>query len=95
MATHVNGNGTVSGRYHATSSQQAVDAEAQYAAHNYHPLPVVFARAKGTSVWDPVCLIVSVYSILTFDRKENTILTFSLHTLRSIKDIATRSLSRL
>jgi 4-aminobutyrate aminotransferase-like enzyme len=21
--------------------------------HNYHPLPIVFARAQGTSVWDP------------------------------------------
>ncbi len=28
--------------------------EATYAAHNYHPLQVVFARASGCSVWDPV-----------------------------------------
>ncbi|OLE52863.1 MAG: ornithine--oxo-acid transaminase [Acidobacteria bacterium 13_1_20CM_3_53_8] len=27
--------------------------EYTYAAHNYHPLPIVFARASGTSVWDP------------------------------------------
>ncbi|KAI9884584.1 MAG: heme peroxidase [Watsoniomyces obsoletus] len=40
-------------RYHATSTQQAIDDESRYAAHNYHPLPVVFARASGTSVWDP------------------------------------------
>src|SRR2546430_10067431 len=40
-------------RYHASSSQQAFDSEKKYAAHNYHPLPIVFARASGTSVWDP------------------------------------------
>ncbi len=40
-------------RYHASSTQQAIDDESRYAAHNYHPLPVVFARASGTSVWDP------------------------------------------
>jgi ornithine--oxo-acid transaminase len=27
--------------------------EAKYAAHNYHPLPIVFAKASGCSVWDP------------------------------------------
>jgi ornithine--oxo-acid transaminase len=40
--------------YHASSSTAAIETEAQYAAHNYHPLPVVFARASGVSVWDPV-----------------------------------------
>ncbi|KAF2099090.1 ornithine aminotransferase [Rhizodiscina lignyota] len=40
-------------RYHATSSQQAVQTEASFAAHNYHPLPIVFAKASGVSVWDP------------------------------------------
>lgn len=39
--------------YHAASSDAAIAAEHDYAAHNYHPLPVVFARALGTSVWDP------------------------------------------
>lgn len=39
--------------YHAASTQEAIQAEHEYAAHNYHPLPVVFARAQGTSVWDP------------------------------------------
>jgi ornithine--oxo-acid transaminase len=39
--------------YHAASSQEAMSSEAAYAAHNYHPLPIVFARASGTSVWDP------------------------------------------
>ncbi|CBF85604.1 OAT_EMENI Ornithine aminotransferase (Ornithine--oxo-acid aminotransferase) [Aspergillus nidulans FGSC A4] len=39
--------------YHASSTQEAIQAENDFAAHNYHPLPVVFARAQGTSVWDP------------------------------------------
>ncbi|KAK4500199.1 hypothetical protein PRZ48_008385 [Zasmidium cellare] len=39
--------------YHAASSQQAMSSEAAYAAHNYHPLPVVFAKAECCSVWDP------------------------------------------
>ncbi|KAJ5094284.1 hypothetical protein N7456_010145 [Penicillium angulare] len=45
-------NGSVS-HYHAASTEEAIQAEKNYAAHNYHPLPVVFARAQGTSVWDP------------------------------------------
>jgi ornithine--oxo-acid transaminase len=40
-------------RYHATTSGSAIAAEEKYAAHNYHPLPIVFARASGSSVWDP------------------------------------------
>ncbi|ETI28969.1 ornithine aminotransferase [Cladophialophora carrionii CBS 160.54] len=40
-------------KYHASSSEEAIHAEHEYAAHNYHPLPVVFARALGTTVWDP------------------------------------------
>ncbi|VEU19978.1 DEKNAAC100117 [Brettanomyces naardenensis] len=35
------------------SSEKAREYEEKYAAHNYHPLPVVFARAKGAHVWDP------------------------------------------
>lgn len=38
---------------HASSSQSTMSAEAAYAAHNYHPLPIVFSRAQGCSVWDP------------------------------------------
>jgi ornithine--oxo-acid transaminase len=38
---------------HASSSQAAMSGEASYAAHNYHPLPIVFAKAQGCSVWDP------------------------------------------
>jgi ornithine--oxo-acid transaminase len=39
--------------YHAASTASAMSAEAEHAAHNYHPLPIVFSRAKGCSVWDP------------------------------------------
>ncbi|KKY17893.1 putative l-ornithine aminotransferase [Diplodia seriata] len=38
---------------HADSSSAAIHAEHEHAAHNYHPLPVVFSKASGVSVWDP------------------------------------------
>ncbi|KAI1213079.1 ornithine aminotransferase [Annulohypoxylon truncatum] len=44
---------TKSSRYHSSSTKGAIEAEHKYAAHNYHPLPVVFARAQGADVWDP------------------------------------------
>jgi len=34
------------------SSQQAIDLENKYGAHNYHPLPVVLSRGEGVYVWD-------------------------------------------
>jgi ornithine--oxo-acid transaminase len=40
-------------RFHASSTSSAIASENEYAAHNYHPLPVVFARAQGVNVWDP------------------------------------------
>lgn len=40
-------------KYHSTSTADAIEVENRYAAHNYHPLPIVFARAQGSSVWDP------------------------------------------
>ena len=40
-------------QYYSTSTDEAILAEQTYAAHNYHPLPIVFARASGTLVWDP------------------------------------------
>ncbi|KAI0802510.1 pyridoxal phosphate-dependent transferase [Xylaria sp. FL0064] len=60
MAPHAEGpvghsaNGSVtSSKYHASSTKSAIAAEHKFAAHNYHPLPVVFARAQGIDVWDP------------------------------------------
>jgi ornithine--oxo-acid transaminase len=35
-----------------TSSQQAIDLEDRFGAHNYHPLPVVLARGEGVFLWD-------------------------------------------
>src|SRR5690606_18032 len=34
------------------STQEAIDLEDQYGAHNYHPLPVVLTRGEGVYVWD-------------------------------------------
>ena len=54
--TPSHGNGAAAAakdRYHASTTKGAISAEAEYAAHNYHPLPVVFARAQGVHVWDP------------------------------------------
>jgi ornithine--oxo-acid transaminase len=34
------------------TSQMAMDLEDKYGAHNYHPLPVVLAKAKGVYMWD-------------------------------------------
>jgi ornithine--oxo-acid transaminase len=34
------------------TSQQAIDLENKYGAHNYHPLPVVLTRGQGVYVWD-------------------------------------------
>jgi ornithine--oxo-acid transaminase len=63
MSPHADNNGTprdsshpataASSRYHASSTDTAIAAENEYAAHNYHPLPVVFSRAQGVHVWDP------------------------------------------
>lgn len=61
MAPHANsanGNGSVlkptaSSKYHSSSTVSAIEMEHKYAAHNYHPLPIVFAKASGCSVWDP------------------------------------------
>ncbi|MBK9524931.1 MAG: ornithine--oxo-acid transaminase [Bacteroidetes bacterium] len=35
-----------------TLTEQAIEREEQYGAHNYHPLPVVLERGEGVYVWD-------------------------------------------
>ena len=35
------------------TSEELMDLEADYAAHNYHPIPLVFEKAQGVFVWDP------------------------------------------
>lgn len=34
------------------SSQELMELENKYGAHNYHPLPVVLSRGEGVHVWD-------------------------------------------
>lgn len=34
------------------TSQQAINLEHEYGAHNYHPLPVVLSKGEGVYVWD-------------------------------------------
>lgn len=34
------------------TSQQAIELEDKYGAHNYHPLPVVLSKGEGPFVWD-------------------------------------------
>jgi len=36
----------------SAKSQQIIDLEDKYGAHNYHPLPVVLERGEGVFVWD-------------------------------------------
>lgn len=52
MAPHADVD-SASSNYRASSTETAIAAENEFAAHNYHPLPVVFARAQGVHVWDP------------------------------------------
>lgn len=34
------------------TSQEAIELENKYGAHNYHPLPVVLSKGEGVHVWD-------------------------------------------
>ncbi|HXT21042.1 MAG TPA: aminotransferase class III-fold pyridoxal phosphate-dependent enzyme, partial [Thermoanaerobaculia bacterium] len=36
----------------ASRAEDCIALEERYGAHNYHPLPVVIARAEGCWVWD-------------------------------------------
>lgn len=36
----------------SSKTQQFIDQELQYSAHNYHPLPVVLERGEGVYLWD-------------------------------------------
>ncbi|CAN6465420.1 unnamed protein product [Victoria cruziana] len=41
------------GQSSATASEKLMNDESQYSAHNYHSIPIVFSKGKGTCVWDP------------------------------------------
>ena len=34
-------------------SQEAINLEDRYGAHNYHPLPVVLSKGEGVFLWSP------------------------------------------
>uniref|UniRef100_A0A5B6ZWJ8 Ornithine aminotransferase n=1 Tax=Davidia involucrata TaxID=16924 RepID=A0A5B6ZWJ8_DAVIN len=36
-----------------SSSPHLINLEYECSAHNYHPIPIVFSQAKGSSIWDP------------------------------------------
>lgn len=37
---------------HPLTSEEAIELEKKYGAHNYHPLPVVLSKGEGVFVWD-------------------------------------------
>ncbi|MEQ6121932.1 ornithine--oxo-acid transaminase [Reichenbachiella sp. MALMAid0571] len=37
---------------HKIATQEAINLENKYGAHNYHPLPVVLSKGEGVYVWD-------------------------------------------
>jgi len=39
--------------YGNVSSQESIEMEEHYGAHNYHPLPVVLAKGEGVFLWNP------------------------------------------
>lgn len=43
----------MSSPYNSPSSATAMELEKKYGSHNYHPLPVVLARAEGIYMWSP------------------------------------------
>nr|QMU24176.1 ornithine aminotransferase [Haloxylon ammodendron] len=45
--------GVASEAQYTSSSQSLINLEYQYSAHNYHPIPMVFSHARGSSIWDP------------------------------------------
>ena len=34
------------------TSQEAIQLENKFGAHNYHPLPVVLSKGEGVHLWD-------------------------------------------
>lgn len=53
QSTIKKGGTTITNEADRASSEEIIDLESSYGAHNYHPLPVVFSKAKGVHVWDP------------------------------------------
>ena len=38
--------------FSSKTAEELIELEDKHGAHNYHPLPVVLAKGKGTKVWD-------------------------------------------
>eukprot|EP01085_Mycamoeba_gemmipara_P004312 Mycagemm_TRINITY_DN10216_c0_g1::TRINITY_DN10216_c0_g1_i1::g.4312::m.4312 type:complete len:440 gc:universal TRINITY_DN10216_c0_g1_i1:137-1456(+) len=56
MATDSNSPAAQAAKIHLDekiSSEEAMHYEHEFAAHNYHPIPVVISKAQGINVWDP------------------------------------------
>ncbi|KAH8633849.1 Ornithine aminotransferase [Alternaria alternata] len=69
-------------KYHASSSQAAIKSEADFAAHNYHPLPIVqYSQEQADAASGTL--------------RASTISTSSPRTVPSTRVTATPSLSRL
>jgi hypothetical protein len=49
-------------KYHASSTANAISGEAEFAAHNYHPLPI------GMRIHDHACFIANIHSLLACER---------------------------
>uniref|UniRef100_A0A7C8YH30 Ornithine aminotransferase n=1 Tax=Opuntia streptacantha TaxID=393608 RepID=A0A7C8YH30_OPUST len=45
--------GAVPEAQNPSSSQELINLEYEYSAHNYHPIPMVFSQARGSTIWDP------------------------------------------
>ncbi|NBU71812.1 MAG: aminotransferase class III-fold pyridoxal phosphate-dependent enzyme, partial [Bacteroidetes bacterium] len=39
-------------QHHPNSTSEAIDLEDRFGTHNYHPLPVVLKKGRGSRVWD-------------------------------------------
>ncbi|KAK1924068.1 putative ornithine-oxo-acid transaminase [Papiliotrema laurentii] len=53
VATHTSTSSGSAGGKAKFSTQEIIEMEHEYSAHNYHPLPVCFERGEGAHVWDP------------------------------------------
>ena len=51
------------GQKKGLGSQEVMEREDKYGAHNYHPLPVALARAEGREPW-LLILYVNLYIII-------------------------------
>ena len=63
-----------------TLSQQFIETESKYGAHNYHPLPIVLNKGLGIHMWDVEGKVLSILFYPLQYTKSRNILTFCQHT---------------